>query len=358
MVEQTWNTERIVRLVALVILVIACLQVVFPFIGALAWAGIIAITVWPAFLWLTARLGDRPRLAAALCSFGLIVILVGPFAAMAASLGQAVPQLANLVQDLTTSSIPLPPAWVVGIPAIGPIVDEVWRRAATDMPGVLQSVMPGVQQGGVWALSQGAQLALAVLEFLFAILIAGILLVTADRSTAWAERLVVRLNIGDGARLIRVVVSTVRSVSIGLVGTASIQALIAAVGFAITGVPAVALLGFLTFLVALIQLPTLLVWAPAALWLYFEGDVTRAVVLGLWGLLLINTVDNFLRPWLISRGAKLPFALIFMGVIGGLLAWGMVGLFIGPTLLAVAYSLIRTWLGEAVGVPAEPEPPL
>jgi predicted PurR-regulated permease PerM len=352
--DGAWNTERIVRLAALVVLAIACVQVVFPFAGALTWAGIIAISVWPAFVWLSNRLGHRPVLAAMACTLVLTTVLVVPFAWMAASLGQAVPEVARLVGDLAGRSLPPPPAWVAGIPAVGPIIAEAWRSAATDMPSVIKELAPGAEKAGVWALSQGAGIALAVLEFLFAILISGLLLVTADRASVFAERIVARLNIGGGGRLLETVVKTIRSVSIGIVGTAAVQAMVATAGFAVAGVPGVALLGFLTFLVALVQLPTLLVWAPAALWLWVDDQTTAAIGLGIYGAVVINSVDNFLRPWLISRGARLPFALIFIGVIGGLLAWGMIGLFIGPTFLAVAYSLVRTWLGEAaeaVGVP-------
>jgi predicted PurR-regulated permease PerM len=356
-VEQTWNTERIVRLAALVLLALACLQIILPFLGALAWAGIIAITIWPAFLWLSDRLGQRPKLAATLCGLALVAILVLPFAVLVATLGQAVPQAAQLLQGLAADVAPTPPDWLAGIPVVGGLLAEIWRNTVTDMSGLVSRALPAAEQAGVWALAQGANLALALLEFLFAILIAAVLLVTADRSTELAQRIVSRLNIGEGGRLIGVVVSTVRSVSVGLVGTASVQALIAATGFAIAGVPAVPLLGFVTFVLAMVQLPTLLVWAPAAVWLYTEGQVGPAIFLAAWGLLLVNSVDNFLRPWLISRGARLPFALILMGVLGGLLAWGVIGLFIGPTLLAVAYSLIRAWMGEAQArVSAAPPP--
>jgi predicted PurR-regulated permease PerM len=344
---QTWTTERIVRLVALAVLGLACLQIILPFVGALAWAGIIAITVWPAFVWLTARLGNRPVLASSLCTVALLVVLVLPFAVMTATLGEAVPQLATLAQEATLAIAPEPPPWLANLPIVGPMVRDVWSSAATDMNGLVHKAMPAAEEAGIWALAQGANLVQALLEFLFAILIAGVFLVTADRSVDLAERLVSRLNIGEGGKLLSVVVGTVRSVSIGLVGTASVQAFIAGIGFWIAGLPGVAVLGFGVFLLALIQMPTLLVWAPAALWLYYTGQAGSAIFLGLWGLLLVNSVDNFLRPWLISRGAKLPFALILMGVLGGLLAWGMVGLFIGPTLLAVAYSLVQTWIGTA-----------
>ncbi len=264
MADQVWNTERIVRLVALALLALACLQIIIPFLGAIAWAGIIAITIWPGFVWLSERLGQRPKLAATLCGVGLMAVLVLPFAIMAATIGQAVPQAAELLQGLAVNIAPDVPAWVRNLPLVGDLLSEMWRSAVTDMAGLVRRALPAAEQAGVWALAQGANLAIAVLEFLFAILIAVVLLVTADRFADLAQRLVSRLDIGQGGRLIAVVVSTVRSVSIGLVGTASIQALVAAVGFALAGVPAIPILGFLIFVMALVQLPTLLVWAPAA----------------------------------------------------------------------------------------------
>jgi predicted PurR-regulated permease PerM len=350
----TWNTERIVRLVVLAVLALACFQVILPFLGAIAWAAIIAITIWPAFLWLSDRLGGRPRLAATLCSLLLVAVLVMPFAVLLATLGQAVPAVSGLFQDLLTSMSPEPPSWLSGLPLVGGMAAEIWHAAVTDMTGLVRKAMPAAEGAGVWALAQGANLAVTLLEFLFASLLAGLLLITADRSTDIARRVVERLDIGEGGMLIGVVVSTVRSVSIGLVGTAAVQALIAAIGFAIAGLPGVPLLGFLVFMLAVIQLPTLLVWAPAAVWLYFSGETGSAIFLGAWGLLLVNSVDNFLRPWLISRGARLPFALILMGVLGGILAWGFIGLFIGPTLLAVAYFLVRAWMG--LSAPSVPKP--
>lgn len=345
--QPVWTTERIARLVALTLLGIACLQIILPFLGALTWAAIIAITIWPAFLWLSRRLGDRPVLAASLCSLALFLILIVPFAVLTATIGQAVPQLAAMLKDMTVSVAPTPPDWVSSLPLVGELIREVWLSAVTDMSGLVKKALPAAEEAGVWALAQGANLALALLEFLFAILIAAVLLITADRSADLAERLVSRLNIGERGRIIPLVVGTVRSVSIGLVGTASVQALIAALGFYIAGMPGVAVLGFATFMLALVQLPTFLIWLPSAIWLYYTGETGSAIFLAIWGAALVNTVDNFLRPYLISRGAKLPFALILMGVLGGLLAWGIIGLFIGPTLLAVAYSLIRSWIGQA-----------
>jgi predicted PurR-regulated permease PerM len=345
--EGSWSTERIVRLVALAVLAIACIQVVFPFVSALTWGGIIAISVWPAFLWLSRRLGQRPVLAAVACTAALTALLVVPFAWMAASIGRAGPQVARLLGDLVAKVSEVPPDWLGTVPVFGPALDEAWRSAVGDLPGLLISLTPKAEQAGVWALSQGASVALAVLEFLFAIIISGIFLVTADRASVFAERVADRLDIGGGT-LLQTVVVTVRSVSFGIVGTAALQAMIATLGYVVAGVPGSGVLGLLTFLIALIQLPTMLVWGLAALWLYVDGQTTPAIGLAIYGGLIINYVDNLLRPWLISRGARLPFSLIFIGVLGGLLAWGIIGLFIGPTFLAVAYSLLVAWLGEKV----------
>lgn len=352
--SQTWTTERIARLVALVLLIIACLQIILPFVGALTWAAIIAITAWPLFVWLSTRLGNRPVVAASLCSLALFAVLVMPFAVLTATLGQAVPQVSDMLRNLSVSIAPEAPEWVQALPLVGELIAETWASSVSDMSGVLAKMLPSTEAAGVWALAQGANFALAILEFLFAILIAGVLLVTADRSADVAQRIVSRLDIGDGARIIMIVVNTVRSVSLGVVGTAVVQSAVATVGYLIAGLPGIPLLGFLTFMLCLVQLPTMIVWLPAAIWLYFQGETGAAIFLGLYGGLLVNWVDNILRPYLISRGAKLPFALILMGVIGGLLAWGIIGLFIGPTLLAVAYSLVRTWIGKAD--PATPDP--
>lgn len=345
MLEPSWTTERILRLSTLAILLLACLQIIAPFVGALTWAGIIAITVWPAFLWLAARLGNRPRLAAALFTLALAALLVLPLAVLAVSLEEAVPQVAALGRDLAVFGLPEPPAWLAQIPVLGSSFDEAWRKAATDVSGPFKAALPAIERATVWILAHGAHLGMALLEFLFAIIIAGVLLVTADKSTDWAQRVVARMQIENGEDLMGMVASTVRSVSVGVAGTALIEAFLATVGFFIARVPGVIPLGFLTFFLALAQLPTLLVWGPAAIWLYSQGEGQWALFLLLWGLLAVNSVEHFLKPYLISQGAKLPFTLLFVGVIGGLIAWGMIGLFIGPTLLAVAFSLLRIWVG-------------
>lgn len=179
-------------------------------------------------------------------------------------------QVAALLRDLTAVTVPEPPSWLIQIPGLGKVLDQAWRGAMTDVSGLFNAARPAIETATVWTLAQGAQLGLALLEFLFAIIIAGVYLVTAGRSADWAQRVVAKVQIEDGPGLIAVVVNTVRSVSIGVAGTAAIQGLLATIGFLVAGVPGVVLLGFLTFFLALIQLPTVLVWLPAVLWLYYQ----------------------------------------------------------------------------------------
>ncbi len=200
---------------------------------------------------------------------------------------------------------------------------EAWREAAQDVAELFQATRPAIKKAALWTLAQGAQLGVALLEFLLALIITGMLLVTAPRSARWTRRFMDRLQIEDSERVIEVVVSTVRGVSVGQVGTAFLEGMLAGLGFFIAGVPGVVLLGFLTFVVAAVQIPALLIIiAPVALWLYFQGEGGWSLFLLIWALATIVPVDSFLRPYLISREANLPLALIFLGVIGGVLAWG------------------------------------
>jgi predicted PurR-regulated permease PerM len=141
-----------------------------------------------------------------------------------------------------------------------------------------------------------------------------------------------------------------------VIGTAFVQAVVAAFGFALAGAPGVALLSLATFMFALVQIPTATVWVPVTVWLFWQGHIVWAVFMALWGFFLVNTVDNIIRPYLISQGARLPFLLMFVGVVGGLLAYGFIGIFIGATLLAVSYTLILDWLEEPSEVVSEPAP--
>jgi predicted PurR-regulated permease PerM len=333
-----------IRIMVVVLLVFACERIIQPFLGALIWAVIIAVSVWPAFNWLAYRLHARRKLAAVLLIGAIAVALAAPIGLMILSLGDLLPLLHDIGRGIGGYHLPAPPQWLIGLPIVGDGFSQLWRSAQTDLPAMLTKLLPAINRGALWSLSYGAQLALSLLEIVLALVVAALLLINGEHAWRVAEKTILKLGGAPATELPDVVVRTIRGVTTGVIGTALVQTLLCVIGLLIAGVPAPLVLGFLCFLFAVAQLPTLIVWMPAAGWVFYTGHNGLGIFLLLWGFLLVNTIDNFIKPILISQGAKLPLSLIFMGVIGGLFAWGMIGLFIGPTLLAVGYTLFGHWL--------------
>ncbi|MBI5504423.1 MAG: AI-2E family transporter [Deltaproteobacteria bacterium] len=345
--------ERIVALVLVSLLAFAVFLILSPFLGAIAWAAVLAVTVRPGYVALREALGNRPRLAALAVSLALGAALIAPLAVLVGSLTDNVRDVADIAHDLTEAgTLPGPPQWIAGVPLAGRYVDAAWKKAAADSAGLLDSLRPRIESGAAWILGQGARLSLAVLEFLLAVGITGVLCVHGEAAAEVAARAASRLG-GPGApALLATAASTVRGVAAGVIGTAIIQALLSAIGFWLAGIPGVPLLAMLCFVIALAQVGTGLVWIPAAIWLGYKGATAALVFTIVWNL-GVNVSDNVIKPWLIGRGSPLPLAVIFLGVLGGLLAWGFLGMFLGATLLAVAYELFRDWVEEQ---PAGPDP--
>jgi predicted PurR-regulated permease PerM len=343
--------ERLILLTLLAFLVIACLQIVRPFVGPMLWGVIITVATWYPYRWLSDHLGGRRKLAAAIVSLVLLLVLVVPIAMLVESLGEGIGAVAGLLRDLTTVRLPEPPAWLHDLPVIGVAMDEQWREAMVDLPASLEQLRPYIGTAAGYSLSIGAGLGVAIIEFLIAIVIAAILFVTGESALHVLRRFVARVGGEHHLGLLDVAAQTIRGVAAGIIFTAFLQALLLVFGLVVVGAPGPAVLGFLTFFLLVLQLPNWLVWLPVVIWLGYRGETGLAVFLFVWGTFVVSTVDNFIRPYLISQGARLPFLLILVGVIGGLLAYGFIGLFVGPTLLGVGYTLFRSWLDE------DPPPP-
>ena len=351
--------DRLLRLAVIVALLLACFQVLAPFLGAIVWGAIIAVTLFPLFVRVTGWLRGRRGWAAALVALVLFGVVVVPLVLVGTSVASGVQWGIEHKFDLETLGGTRMPDWIAGIPVVGPRLDAWWLSVSPNLSELVNQTLPYVKDATIWLLKRGTIAGAALLQLLIAIFVAAYLLARHEGTSGALRGFAQRVGNDRGPELLDLAARTVRSVSLGVIGSAFAQALLSAVGFAVSGVPGVGALGFLTFLVAVIQLPTLLVWVPAAIWLYYSGETGWAVALGLWGLLVINMIDNVLRPLLISQGAKLPLILIFIGVIGGLIAWGFLGLFIGPTILAVCYTLFGTWLeenGEGGKLPAAEAP--
>ena len=335
--------ERTIGLVMLAILAIGCVLVLRPFLTAVCFALILVVATWPAFERLQQLLGGRRTLAALLMVALATLVFVVPPALVASSIDHHVAGTIRLVRDLSQHGVPPPPAWIADVDVIGPQIYARWQVLAGGGPEAAERIQAFVAWARQQLIDAGLGLGNAVVQLAVAMLTAFFLyrdgaaarltLITAGRRIA-----------GDHApRLLRVAYATVIGVVYGVLGTALAQALLILLALWITGIPAALLLGLLLFLLALIPFGPLLIWGPAAVWLYLDGEIGWAIFIAIWSVAAGLLTDNVLRPYLISRGSDLPLLLIVFGVVGGAVAFGILGLFLGPTLLAVGYELIREW---------------
>ena len=333
-----------VLLIALVgLLALGSFLVLLPFVSALLWASILCFATWPLFERLVDSLRGRRSLAATVMCLAVTLLVVVPFVIVGVSLADNVGNLSRVLHSAFENASPTPPPWLAGLPLVGDKLSELWLTAVTDADSLLQQVRGALPAVSKWALAQGLAIGNGVVQLVLAVFVA--FFVYRDGITL-AERLsavVSRLAGTRGEALLKLAGGTIKGVVYGIIGTALAQGILAGIGFMIAGVPGALLLGLLTFFLSIVPMGPPLLWLPAAGWLYYQGHTGMAIFLALWGALVISSVDNFLKPYLISQGAAMPFILVLFGVLGGLAAFGFIGVFLGPTLLAVAFSLLRDW---------------
>ena len=335
--------ERYLGWAALLLLLAGCLRVLWPFLSAVVWAAVLCVSSWPIYQRLLALLGRRRTLAALLMSLGMILVVLMPFLIIGTSLADNVKALTVATRHWIADWPPNPPAWLEKVPAVGPQATEYWRTLAEDSTKLLGTAQRFIEPISSWLLVAGFALGKGVLELALSIFISFFLfrdgLAAAERLTTAVDRIG-----GDrGKHLLTVAANTVRGVVYGILGTALVQGIVAGIGYAIAGVPAAALLALLTFFTSVVPiLGTTLVWLPAAFWLFHQGSTGLGIFMLIWGAGVAN-IDNVLKPWLISQGSQMPFILIFFGVLGGAAAFGFIGVFLGPTLLAVGFRLVEEW---------------
>lgn len=335
--------ERYVWPAALAALAVACVLVLRPFFSAILWAAILTFTTWPLYLRLRTRFGDKPTLAASLMTTAIALALLVPIALAAIGLADNAEVFVQTIKSWLDRGLPDAPAWIGSLPIVGPSIQERWTAMAHDRSTFVQAVQPFMGTTKSWLLVVGQTLLEGTLTLLLSTFICFFLYRDGDAIASRGRRLVTRLAGASALRLVDVAEGTIRGVVYGIIGTAFAQAVLQAVGLLIAGVPGALILGALTFFLSVVPFGPPLVWLGAAAWLWFEGSIGWAIFTLLWGGLLVSTVDNVIKPYLISRGANLPFILVLLGVLGGVMAFGFIGVFIGPTLLAVAYRLILEW---------------
>jgi predicted PurR-regulated permease PerM len=347
------DLTRIVFAVLFIVgLIGTSLWILKPFLPALLWATTIALATWPLMLKVERALWGKRSLAVTVMTGALLLIFIVPFSLTVGALVTNAAAIAEKTKILVTIQLPPLPEWVQKIPFLGERLTAAWQEVSTS--GVAEEVRPYVGQVAHWFAASVGNVGAFLVQFLVTVLITGILYASGESAAETVRRFAVRLAGAQGEAAVRLAGQAVRAVALGVVVTAIVQAVIGGLGLLVAGVPFAAVLTAVMFMLALAQVPPLLVLLPAVAWLYHGGSSGWGTFLLIWTVLLAP-LDNVLRPILIKRGANLSILLVFAGVVGGLVAFGLVGIFIGPVVLAVSSALLTAWM-EA-GAPPPPASP-
>jgi predicted PurR-regulated permease PerM len=336
--------ERVLMALLLGGVAVGCVLVLYPFFSALLWAAILTYTTWPAFEWLRtqARLGRMAAAAIMVASTAVLVVL--PMALAAPTSSSDVQNLERIVQDALAAGLPGAPAWLYGVPLIGAALAGFWDGLAGNLVAGLGVFQPYFGIAAQFGFNLLLGLANGILLFLLALFVAFFLYASGER-VAGRMQAILRRIAGDRAdRLIDVTGATVRGVVYGILGTAVVQGILTGLGLWATGVPRPALLGVIAGGLSVLPIGAPTVWIPAALWLMASGHAFWGVALAIYGAVFVSGADTLIRPFFISRGAQLPFLLTMLGVLGGALAFGLLGIFLGPVLLGVGFALVNEWV--------------
>ncbi len=340
--------EQYARIAAVALLVFGCVLVLQPFVGAILFAGVLCFSTWPAFTFLRDRWGGRSSLAALALVLVMVVGLALPVALAAQSLIVHSAAVIEAVRGflIQRSTIELP-IFVRDLPLVGAAIDEYWQLLLKSREELVALGKRLADPAKAMFVALGGAVGQGLIQILIALFVAFFFYRDGERVRQLLSRAMTRLAGPErGAVLVSTAQSAVKGVVYGLLGTALAQAAVAVVGFLIAGVPGAMLLGALTFVLSLIPMGPVLIWGGAAAWLYAQDQVGWAIFMLVYGVAVISSVDNFVKPILMSRAGNLSMLLVVLGVFGGAVAFGFIGLFVGPALLAVAWNLTKAWLRE------------
>jgi predicted PurR-regulated permease PerM len=340
-------TRSALQLLALGLLIAGSLWILRPFLIAGLWATMLSVALWPLLLRAHDAFGGRRAPAVTLLTGVLLLIVVLPLFFGVSALAANAEDLAGWVQSVRFWTLPHPPEWVEHLPLVGANVAAQWRDLAEAGPQQLaERLGPQLRVLARWVVREMGGLGALVLQFLLTTIFAAILFARGERAASALRRFARRLAGVQGERAALLAAQAIRAVALGVVLTAIVQSVLVGVGFAVVGVPFAGILTALSFMLSVAQIGPLPLLIGAVIWVFAEQGVVWGSAYLVWAF-LCGTIDNVMRPVLIKRGADLPLLLIFAGVIGGLLAFGIIGLFIGPVVLAVGYMLLIDWMEEA-----------
>jgi predicted PurR-regulated permease PerM len=320
--------------------------VVRPFLAATVWAATLVIATWPLLLKAQAAMGGRRGWAVALMTLVLLLVVLLPFSAAFGVIVAQADEIGAVFNAAPSFRLPPPPVWIVDTPLLGAPIAERWRQLAdSGISDIVNLIRPYVGTIAHWFVEALRGAGGIALHLLLTIAIAAILFAKGEAAADWCRRFGRRLAAERGEQAVILAGHAIRSVAQGVVVTAVLQSLVAGIGLALAGVPHAGLLSAIILLLCIAQLGPGLVVVPAIVWLFVIGATVSGIVLVIFGIPAL-LLDNFLRPVLIRRGADLPLLLILVGVVGGLLSFGLLGLFLGPVILAVSYTLLQNWIAD------------
>ncbi len=304
----------------------------------------LAVALFPIFEWISFRLGGRHRLAAVVTTVLSLLVIIGPATWLAMGLVDSVRMISERLDPLMLA-IPSPPVSVKDWPLIGEPIYQFWDLASTNLSAAFATIVPQLKPLGGRLLRIGADTGLGIVKFLIAVIVAGFLFSPAPALVAAVKRFSRRLNPTRGEELVDQAVATIRAVSRGVIGISVLQALLAGIGLMVAGIPQASLIAFAVLILGIIQVGPTIVIVPVIIWSWMSMETTSALLFTAY-MVPVNLLDNLLRPIVMGRGLKTPVLVILIGVIGGTLAYGIAGLFLGPIVLAVIWELMVAWIKE------------
>jgi predicted PurR-regulated permease PerM len=354
--RQLLSAEEVIQLVIriglLALLIVWTFMIIRPFVSILTWSGVLAVAFYPAFSWLAKWLGGRPRTAAVILTLVTLGIVIGPAAWL--GLG-AVEGISDLAKQVGTGDLVLQaaPEQIKSWPLIGPQLYDLWNLAYTNLRAVLREVAPYLKPLAGVMLSFAGSAGIGTIQFLLSVLIAGFLFPYGPQLVGAVRGFLIRIVPEQSENFLELAGATIRAVAQGVIGVAMIQALLAGIGFKLAAIPSAGLLALIVLLLSIVQIGAMPVLLPVVIWLWMTKGVTTALLLTVF-FVIVGLLDNILKPLVMGRGLTTPTLVILIGVIGGTLAHGIIGLFIGPIILAVAWELAAAWIRLDRATPATP----
>ncbi len=352
-------TRTTLAILCLLLMIAAALWVLLPFLAAMVWATMIVVATWPLLKSLEQRCGGRRALAVAGMTLAMLLLLFVPLLLAIDTIVSNAGEIASLASKFVTAGLPQPPEWVATLPLVGGKLHTFWAQLAdAGSQALMEKAEPYAAQSGRWLLAQIGSMGFMLIQFLLIVILSAILYSSGEAAAAGVKRFGRRLAGDHGENSIILAGQAIRGVALGVCVTALVQTALGGIGLAIAGVPFAALLSAVMLMLCIAQVGPGLILFSAVAWTFWMGDTGWAIFLLVWSL-IVTTMDNFLRPMLIRKGADLPLLLIFAGVIGGLLGFGLVGIFVGPVVLAVTYTLLEAWVAGApdkAGTDSPPDP--